>query len=76
MSRDVEINLDGIGRDSPDKVQEVAYAICYANCISYHPGDTYRAECQAANGWDMWVPEALAAIAVMERLSSPPLGDE
>lgn len=54
-------------RPSPTEqdVERVARAICYANCITAHPDDPERAQCQADNGWDMWLPEARAAISTM-----------
>lgn len=51
------------------KRDEVAWAICHANCITAHRGDVRRAQCQADNGWDMWLAEADAALVVMGDLT-------
>jgi hypothetical protein len=50
------------GHPTPAQVEAVARAICRA----YSEDQPEEAiECQVANGWDMWLPEAQAAIAAL-----------
>ena len=44
-------------------IERVARAICRANCTPDMSAEDI--DCQEENAWDMWVPEARAAIEAM-----------
>ena len=46
-----------------EMVERVARAICRSNCSPRMSRD--HIECQVENAWDMWIPEARAAIEAM-----------
>lgn len=51
-----------------EMVERVARAICRSNCSPRMSRD--HIECQVENAWDMWIPEARAAIEAMREPTS------
>ena len=50
--------------ESEELVEAVARAICKANCPTRMTPE--QVEIQVENGWDLWIREARAALAVAE----------
>lgn len=57
---------------SEQALEAAARAVCLANCPPTMDQD--RIECQVHSGWDMWLPEARAAVTAY--FSALPIEDD